>query len=290
MRASAGFFGPILPWVVGLLRRSLVVAGLLFGFLLAGSALAHAETKPPHPVPVHGIGQIRRLDLPSLPGTITSITNTIPSVTKIVAPVTKVVSTLTTDVTNVTALTTTNVTTLTTDVTNTVVQTITPIVRPAMGMTAPVLAPILPPPPAGSRPPATTQAAAPVPEPTTAAPVAQPVSARPVSAQPAVVPTTAASISVVPPQVWPVEHFVSPSSPGTKLLPAPSPRVPLGGNDPIMDVTGGNSTCGSSPNGPMFGVARPSFGLTTALLAGMGVRPGAGPPKWWFFDPRHHPS
>jgi hypothetical protein len=266
MRASASFFRPILPWVVGLLRRSLVVVGLLFGFLLAGSALAHAETKSPHPVPIHGIGQIRLLDLPGLPDPITSIKNTITSVTKTVTPVTKVV------------------TTLTTDVTTTVVQTIKPVVQPAMGMTAPVLTSVVTPPPARSRPPATTQAATPVLAPITAAPVAQPV-----STQPAAVPTTS-SISVVPPQVLPVEHFVPPSSPDTELLPAPSPRVPLGDDDPIMDVTGGNSTCGSSTNGPMFGVSRPSFGLTTALLAGTGVRPGAGPPIWWFFDLRHHPS
>ena len=263
MCAFASVFRPILPWVVGLLRRSLVVAGLLFGFLLAGSALAHAETKQPHPVPIHGIGQIRPLDVPGLPNT---ITNTVTSVTKTVTPVTKAV------------------TTLTTDVTTTVVQTITPIVRPAMGMAAPVLSPVLPPPPARSRLPATTEAATPVLAPITAAPVAPPV-----SAQPAAVPTTS-SISVVPPQVLPVEHFVPPGSPDTELLTAPSPRVPLGGDAPIMDVTGGNSTCGSSTNGPMFGVSRPSFGLITALLAGTGVRPGAGPPKWWFFDPRHHPS
>ncbi len=268
MRAPAGIFRPILPWMVGLLRRSLLVAGLLFGFLLAGSALAHAETKPPHPVPIHGIGQIRRLDVPGLSDRITSITNTITSVTKTVAPVTKVV------------------TTLTTDVTNTVVQTIKPIVRPAMGMTAPVLTPKLPPPPARSRPPATTRAATPDLEPITAAPTAAPV-----PAQSAAVATTT-SISVVPPQVLPVDvHLVPPpGSPGAELLLTPSPRVPLGGDDPIMDVTGGNSTCGSSTNGPMFGVSRPFFGPTAALLAGMGVRPGAGPPKWWFFDPRHHPS
>jgi hypothetical protein len=57
-----------------------------------------------------------------------------------------------------------------------------------------------------------------------------------------------------------------------------------------MDVTSGSSTCGSSPTGPMFGISRPFFGPSTALLAGMGVRPGAGPPKWWFYDPHHHPS
>jgi hypothetical protein len=266
MHASASIFRPILPWVVGLLRRSLVVAGLLFGFLLVGSALAHAETKLPHPVRIHGIGQIRPLDLSGLPDTITSTTNTVAPVTKTVAPVTKVV------------------TTLTTDVTTTVGQTITPIVRPAMGMTAPVLTQVLPPPPARSRPPATTRAATPVLEPITAAPVSQPV-----SAQLAAVPTT--SISVVPPQVLPVDvHFVPPSSPGTKLLPAPSPRVPLGGDDPIMDVTGGNSTCGSSTTGQMFGISRAFFGVSADRLAGIGIRPGAGPPKWWFFDPRHHPS
>ena len=266
MRASASIFRPILPWVVGLLRRSLVVVGLLFGFLLAGSALAHAETKPPHPVPIHGIGHVPLPDVPALSDTITSIKHTITSVTKTVAPVTKVV------------------TSLTTNVTTTVVRTVTPIVRPAMDMTAPVLNPVLTPSPARSRPPATTQAATPDLDPIIGAPVAPPV-----PAQPAAVPT--ASISVVPPQVLPVDvHFVPLSSSGMELLPAPSPRVPLDGDGPIMDVTGGNSTCGSSTNGPMFGISRPFFGLKAALLAGTGVRPGTGAPKWWFFDPRHHPS
>jgi hypothetical protein len=270
--------------VVGLLRRSLVVAGLLFGFLLAGSALAHAETKPPPSIPAVGIGPIQLPhvpDVPALTDTVTSVKHTIKSVTKVVTPVTKVVTPVTTVVTSLT----TDVTTVTTDLTTTVVRTISPVVQPAVSMTDPVLAPVLNPPPARSRPTGTTQSATADVDPTDVAPAAQPV-----PAQPTTMPTTQTSL-VVQPQVLPVDVlFVPAISSAAKLSPAPSPRVPLNGDGPIMDVTGGNSTCGSSTAGPMSGISRPFFGPTADRLAGIRIRPGAGPPKWWFFDPRHHPS
>jgi len=268
MHTFAGILRSIHPRVVGLVRRTLLVIGLLFGFLLAGSALAHAETERP-PISALGVGPIQ---LPSVPGvpalsdTISSAQHTISSVTKVVAPAT------------------TAVTSLTTGVTTAVVQTIPPVVRPAVGVTIPVVPPIRTPvlSLAGSRPTAATQSG--TPNPITGAPVAQPV-----STQTAEVPTTLTS--VVPPQVLPVDvPFVPAISSVAKLPPAPSPRVPFDGDSPIVDVTGGNSTCGSSPTGQMFGISRPFFGLSADRLAGMGIRPGAGPPKWWFFDPRHHPS
>ena len=46
----------------------------------------------------------------------------------------------------------------------------------------------------------------------------------------------------------------------------------------------------SNPTGPMFGVSRSFFGPFADRLVGTRVRPGTGPPKWWFFDPHHHPS
>jgi hypothetical protein len=269
----------IRPRVIGLLRRSLMVAGLLFGFLLAGSALAHAETKPPPAIPALGIGPIQLPhvpDVPALTDTVASAKHTIKSVTKVVTPVTKVV----TPVTKV-------VTSLTTDVTTTVVRTISPVVRPAVGMTAPVLAPVLSPPPARSRPTVTTQSTTPDVDPIAVAP---PAPAQSVPAQPATVPTTQISV-VVQPQVLPVNVLFVPAIPSaTKLSSAPSPRVPLDDDRPIMDVTGGNSTCGSSTTGQMFGISRAFFGVPADRLAGIGIRPGGGPPKWWFFDPRHHPS
>jgi len=272
------------PRVVGLLRRSLVVAGLLFGFLLAGSALAHAETKPPPSIPAVGIGPIQLPHVPDVPAltdtvasakhTIKSVTNVVTPVTKVVKPVTKVVTSLTTDVTALTA-----------DVTTTVVQTIRPVLQPAMGMTTPVLAPVLSPLPTLSRPTVTTQSATPDVDPIAVAPPAQPV-----PVQPATVPTTQISF-VVQPQVLSVDVLFVPAIPSaTKLSSAPSPRVPLGDDRPIMDVTGGNSTCGSSTTGQMFGISRAFFGVSADRLAGIGIRPGAGSPKWWFFDPRHHPS
>jgi hypothetical protein len=277
MPTSATVDRSIPAWVVGLVRRTLLVAGLLFGFFLAGSALAHAEPKLPHPAPVHGIGHGLLRGVPAVSDTITSLTSDpITSVTKVVADVTKTAR----PVTKV-------VTALTTDVTTTVVRTTTPILQPAVGMTTPMLQPVLTPvlgPPAGSRPTATAPSATPDVDPIIATPAAQPVSATPA------VPTSV--VSVLPPQVLPVDMFFAPVvvSSVANLPPARSPHVPLDGGTPIVDVTGGNSTCGSGPTGPMFGISRPFFGLSTTRLPGTGVRPGAGPPKWWFFDPHHHPS
>jgi len=177
------------------------------------------------------------------------------------------------------------VTALTTDVTTTVVRTTMPILQPAVGMTTPMLQPVLTPvlgPPAGSRPTATAPSDV---DPIIATPAAQPV-----PAQTPTVPTSV--VSVLPPQVLPVDMFFAPVvvSSVANLPPAPSPRVPFDGDTPIVDVTGGNSTCGSSIAGPMSGISRPFFGPTADRLAGIRIRPGAGPPKWWFFDPRHHPS
>jgi len=242
---------------------------LLFGFFLAGSALAHAEPKLPHPVPVHGIGHGHGLlpDVPLVSDTVSSVQHAISPVTKAVAPVTNVV------------------TSLTTNVTTTVVRTIQPVVQPAMSMTTPVLTPIIAPvlgPPATSR--STAPAVTPAVDPITDAPAAQPV-----SAQTPAVPTTMTAVR--PPQVLPVDVLVVPAdSSVVKLLPAPSPRVPFDGRSPIVDVTGGSSTYGSSPTGPTFGISRPFAGSSATRLTGTGVWPGAGPPKWWLFDPHHHPS
>jgi hypothetical protein len=270
MCTFAGILRSIHPRMVGLVRRSLLVAGLLFGFLLAGSALAHAETGPPPPIPVLGVEPVQLPDVPDVPAlsdTIFSAQQAIASAPKVVTPVTKVV------------------TSLTTDVTTSVVRTINPVVRPAVGVSTPVLAPLLGPPPATSRPTATAQPATPDVDPITDALVAQPV-----SAQPATVLTTT-PIPVVQPQVLPVDvPFVPAISSATRLSAAPSPRVPLDDDGPIVDVTGGNSTCGSNPTGQMFGVSRSFFGPFADRLVGTGVRPGTGPPKWWFFDPHHHPS
>jgi hypothetical protein len=267
MRTSATIDRPIPAWVVGLVRRTLVVTGLLFGFFLVGSALAHADPKLPHPAPVHGIGHGLLPDVPLVSDTISSVPHIVSPVTKAVAPVTDVV------------------TSLTTNVTTTAVRTIQPVVQPAMGMTTPVLMPVITPvlgPPATSRPTAPT--ATPAVDPITDAPAAQPVSAQ----TPAV---PAPMTTVRPPQVLPVDALVVPAdSSVAKLPPTPSPRVPLDGDSPIVDVTGGSSTCGSSPTGPMFGISRPFSGPSATRLAGAGVWPGSGPPKWWFFDPHHHPS
>jgi hypothetical protein len=95
-------------------------------------------------------------------------------------------------------------------------------------------------------------------------------------------------ISVVPPLVLPAAVPVAASE--TVLVPGSGPHLPPVGDGPIVDVTGAGSCCGSGPSGPVSGISRPFVGLFAARLTGMSVRAGAGPPKWCFFDPRHHPS
>jgi hypothetical protein len=273
MPTSATVDRPIPIWVVGFVRRTLLVIGLLFGFFLVSSALAHADPKLPHSPPVHGIGHGHGLPLVSDPimsvtsDPIKSVTKVVTDVTKTVTPVTKVVTGLTTDVTSV------------------VVRTTTPILQPAVGMTTPVLRPIITPvlDPGTSPTQAETQSATPDVDPITVVPVAPPV-APPTAAATA----PSVSISVVPPLVLPATALVTSSD--TILLPGSGPLLPPGGDGPIVDVTGAGSCSGSGSAGPVFGISRPFFELSAAHLTGVRVRPGTGPPKWCFFDPHHHPS
>jgi hypothetical protein len=273
MRTSATIDRPIPVWVVGLARRTLLVTGLLLGFFLLGSALAHADPKQPHPAPGHGIGHGLLSHLPLVSDTITSVTSDpIKSVTKVVTDVTKTVTPVTKAVT-----------TLTTDVTSEVVRTTMPILQPAVGMTGPILQPVITPvlDPGTSPTRAETPAAAPDVDPIAVVPVAPSMSAPFFAAPP--------SISVVPPLVLPAPAVATSSD--TMLLPGSGPLLPPGGEGPIVDVTGAGSCGGASgPSGPVAGMSRPFFGLFAAALTGVRVRAGTGPPKWCLFDPRHHPS
>jgi hypothetical protein len=47
---------------------------------------------------------------------------------------------------------------------------------------------------------------------------------------------------------------------------------------------------GGNAHGPTAGISREKSVISRDLASALRVRPGAGPPKWWFFDPHHHPS
>jgi hypothetical protein len=292
MCAFAGRVRSIDPRIVGLLRRSLMVAGLLFGFVVAGSAVAHADGRPtPPPKPSLGIGlrTLRGLPIPVAPilRPITSVAaHTVGTVRKTLAPVTRTLAPVTKPLTSIT-----------TGLTTTVVRTVAPIIEPAVAVTTPILQPVmpvLPPPPPGRSSGGgggTTPLGAPNPaltDPTTTLPVTDPVALPPLA-------STGPAQAVVPPSsggtfdgilVLP-KHSGSEESPA---IPTPAPPPDNDGGGPIADVTGGASSGASGPSGQVSGISRPSFGTAADQLSTTGVRPGTGPPKWWLFDPHHHPS
>lgn len=291
------------PRIIGLLRRSLMIAGLLFGFLVAGNALAHADGHPsPPPKPSLGIG-LPGLPTPPIVKTITkTVTKTVSKATK---PVTTSVEPILQPIISVAAHTVGTVTqtlapvtkTLT-GLTTTVVQTIAPIIEPAVAVTTPILQPVmpvLPPPPPGRSPGGgtgtTTTPDRPNPAPATALPATDPLAVPPSvtigSTQAAVVVPPANAVTFDGILVLPV-HVDSDEAP---LVPTQPPMTPPGNDGgPLADVTGASSGGVSGPSGPVSGISRPPFGTATDLLSATRVRPGTGAPKWWFFDPHHHPS
>lgn len=258
MRVLAGRLRPTDPWIIGLLRRALMVLGLLVGFLLAGSAFAHAADRTPPPKPEFGIKLPVRLHvqlplppvLPPLTGTITSVTSAA------------------------------------THAVDTVVRTIPPITRPDLGtVTTPVLGTVSTPPSVRPHPPTETFTATPVlavhPDiPATTWPPAAPASNSRSPAPPANVPPVVRVIVLVP---------CSGQSAAVIRVPV-SPPDNNTGNQPIRDATGTSSAGGCGPGGPVFGISGPLSASRSDLLSATRIQPGTGPPKWSFFDPYHHPS
>jgi hypothetical protein len=277
MRALVGKLRPIDPRIIGLLRRALMVLGFLLGFLVAGSALAHAEDRTPQPKPERGVelpvqphGQLQLPPvLAPVTGTITSVaTHTVDTVTKTAAPLTNAV------------------TSVTTDLTTSVVRTISPIVHPAVTMTTPVLGAVSPPPPMRLPPPVGTFT-------TTTIPATDLDTLTTTDSHAGAVPTPR---SVVPPtSVTTVDRMsvLSPHSDESIFTPAP-PRASRSADDsgggPIADAGGTSCAGNTGPGSPTSGISRPTSGISPDLLSAIRVRPGTGPPKWSFFDPYHHPS
>jgi len=292
---------PIDPRIIGLLRRTLVLAGLLAGFLLLGNALAHAQgnTPPQHPKPGVrtqdlGIPPVPALpSLPPLPPVTQPITQTLQPV---VSTVTSTVSTTVSTVTTAAAPVTGALTHITSGLTTTVVETITPIVQP-VGITPPVVPPIQPPvvPPLPGRLPPPVGSPVTAPDPTdSAAPTsdAAPTAATATLAQPNTQPRTGTQFLV--PQLNSVLVGVAGAADETaadEALADNGPTTPSTPFGPIADATtGATMSGGGNANGPAAGISRPSSGISPDLSSATRVRPGTGPPKWWFFDPHHHPS
>ncbi|HEY0803852.1 MAG TPA: hypothetical protein VGD84_02260 [Pseudonocardiaceae bacterium] len=276
MRALADKLRSIDPRIIGLLRRALMVLGFLLGFLVAGSALAHAAGGTPPPKPERGIElpvqPHRQLRLPPVlapvTGTITSVaTHAVDTVTKTAAPLTNAV------------------TSVTTDLTTSAVRTIAPIVHPAVTMTTPVLGAVSPPPPVRLRPPVGSLATTTIPATDLDAPAATDSHAVAVPSPRSVVPPT--SVTTVDRM-----SVLSPHSDESIFTPAP-PRASRSTDDsggPIADVGGTSCAGNTGPGGPTSGISRPTSGISPDLLSATRIRPGTGPPKWSFFDPYHHPS
>ena len=290
---------PIDPRIIGLLRRSLVLAGLLSGFLLLGAALAHAQGNPPPQHPKHGV-RAQDLGLPPVPGL-----PGLPSLPPVTQPITQtlqpvagaVTSTVSTTVSTV-ANTTAPVTGALTHLTSGLTTTIAPIVQP-VGITPPGLPPIPPPavpPPPHRRPPPPAGIPVTAPDPTgSGASTSDPT------------PTTAATeLTQLPSHPRVGTQFLVPQLNSVLVIasagvvgeaatdgvltdndPALPPNSPFG---QIADATGATGPGGGNAHGPAAGVSRPISGISRDLSSAIRVWPGAGPPEWWFFDPHHHPS
>lgn len=311
MGTFAGVWRSIDPRIIGLLRRSLTIAGLLFGFFVAGSTLAHAQDRtPPQPHnPASLVGSLGLPDLPPLdpvtqpirkvtkplqpitsPITRSVVAPVVQPITKAVAPVTAIATQTLGAVTKTLAPLTNTLTSITTGVTTTVVRTVDPVVKPAVGVTAPVVTPILypvlPPPPGGWQPPGQTFGGTPDPSVDTlasAATVVGPATAlspQPIAAQP--------FVALVPPA------YALPAGTldgGLADVGGPGVPPPDRSGGPIVDITtGANSGGGSGSGGPASGISCAVAGIGDNLWSSNGVRPGAGPPKWWLFDAHNHPS
>lgn len=292
---------PIDPRIIGLLRRSLVLAGLLAGFLLFGTALAHAADNTPQQHPKHGV-RTQDLGLPTVPGVpslppLPPVTQPITQTLQpVVGAVTSTVSTTVGTVTKTAAPTTGALTHLTSGLTTTVVGTITPIVQP-VGITPPVVPPIPPPvisPPPQRRPPPPAGIPVTASDPTDpAASTSGLVSTAATLAQPNAHPRPGTQLLVPQPNsvlVGGVAGVAGETATDGVLAdngPTAPPSTPFG---PIADATGATISGGGNANGPAAGISRPASGISADLSSATRVRPGTGPPKWWFFDPRHHPS
>jgi hypothetical protein len=218
-------------------------------------------------------------------------------VTKAVAPVTNVVTPVATQLAGTVAKTVQPITatlrSATTGLVTTVVGTVNPAVRPAAGVTVPPLGPVL-------RPVLDPLLGGPSMAPESGAATADPDAdgaLGPAAATRSISVTTLTNLArlVVPqanglpaaPLLMPYRYSTDDRATVSGGGPYRNPDPPGG---PPADITGASSNGAGGPNGPTTGIAWQNSGASAFPLSLVRVRPGTGPPKWWFFDPHHHPS
>lgn len=306
MRALASRFRRIDPTAVGLLRRALTIIGLLIGFAIAGSSLAHAsDCANPHVSWKDGPSATRNSGDPQAP---------------IAQPITaaghSVISTASDPIASIPS-TVTGVTNLVTQAASQVVQ---PVLRPVAGIVQPVIgqlvaivpsaesviAPILPGPSPISQPGRShLPGPPPIPDPASSSASVASSPGTPNAAAAATVVLPAPSPNLVPwaasadkrPVVQPVhsyqmirDHVGAQTKSPRESRPAWRPSAPTRPDGCEPDDGGFGLLGGDGGPGPMPGIAATMPRTPAAAGCGFGADPNFRPPHWCFFNPHNHPS